>query len=271
VLDFKQVYEPSRRTRTDPAQESDVKTIVLLRHGESTWNRENRFTGWTDVDLSVKGIDEARAAGRLMLAEGYGFDVAYTSVLKRAIRTLWLAMDEMDLMWIPVLNTWRLNERHYGALQGLNKLETVERHGEEQVKIWRRSYDIRPPALEPGDERAPHRDPRYASLKPNEIPLTECLKDTVDRVLPYWNETIAPAVKSGKRVLIASHGNSLRALVKYLDKVSDEEIVGLNIPTGIPLVYQLEDDLTPIKSFYLGDAAAIERAAQRVADQTKRP
>src|SRR5438876_1544878 len=231
---------------------------------------ENRFTGWTDVDLSPKGVEEARAAGRQMLSDGYDFDMAFTSVLKRAIRTLWLALDEMDRMWIPIHNTWRLNERHYGALQGLNKLETVEKHGEEQVKIWRRSYDIPPPPLSPGDPRAPHQDPRYAGLKPGEAPLTECLKDTVERVLPYWNETIAPAVRSGQRVLIASHGNSLRALVKYLDKISDDEIVGLNIPTGIPLVYELNDDLTPIRSFYLGDPDAVERAAQAVADQTKR-
>jgi 2,3-bisphosphoglycerate-dependent phosphoglycerate mutase len=247
-----------------------MKTLVLLRHGESTWNKENRFTGWTDVDLSPKGIEEARAAGRQMLADGYRFDIAYTSVLKRAIRTLWLGLDEMDLMWIPVFKTWKLNERHYGALQGLNKLETVEKHGEEQVKIWRRSYDIRPPALSPDDPRAPQQDPRYAGLKREEIPLTECLKDTVDRVLPYWNETIAPAVKSGKRVIIASHGNSLRALVKYLDKVSDSEIVGLNIPTGIPLVYELNEDLTPIRHFYLGDPSAIEKATKAVADQTKK-
>src|SRR6185503_2144521 len=192
-----------------------MKTLVLLRHGQSTWNNENRFTGWTDVDLTSKGIEEARAAGKQMVSDGYRFDVAYTSVLKRAIRTLWLALDEMDLMWIPVYKTWRLNERHYGALQGLNKLETVEKHGEQQVKIWRRSYDIRPPALDPDDPRAPTHDPRYAGLKPNEIPLTECLKDTVERVLPYWTETIAPDVRAGKRVLIASHGNSLRALVKY--------------------------------------------------------
>ena len=247
-----------------------MKTLVLLRHGESTWNKENRFTGWTDVDLSPKGIEEARSAGRQMRSDGYVFDVAYTSVLKRAIRTLWISLDEMDRMWIPVHNTWRLNERHYGALQGLNKLETVEKHGEEQVKVWRRSYDIRPPALSPGDPRAPHRDPRYANLKPEEAPLTECLKDTVDRVLPYWNETIAPVVRSGQRVLIASHGNSLRALVKYLDHVSNDEIVSLNIPTGIPLVYELNDDLTPIRHFYLGDADAIEKAAQAVADQTKK-
>jgi 2,3-bisphosphoglycerate-dependent phosphoglycerate mutase len=247
-----------------------VKTLVLLRHGESIWNMENRFTGWTDVDLSPKGIEEARAAGRQMLYDGYVFDVAFTSVLKRAIRTLWLAIDEMDLIWIPVHKTWRLNERHYGALQGLNKLETVERHGEEQVKIWRRSYDIRPPALSPDDPRSPRNDPRYADLKPEEIPLTECLKDTVDRVLPYWDQTIAPAVRAGKRGLIASHGNSLRALVKYLDNISDETIVDLNIPTGIPLVYELNDDLTPIRHFYLGDPAAIERASKAVADQTKK-
>ena len=247
-----------------------MKTLVLLRHGESTWNKENRFTGWTDVDLSEKGVEEARASGRQMFHDGYLFDVAYTSVLKRAIRTLWLALDEMDLMWIPIFKTWRLNERHYGALQGLNKLETVERHGDEQVKIWRRSYDIRPPALDADDPRAPHHDPRYANLGPHELPLTECLKDTVERVLPYWYETIAPAVRSGQRVLIASHGNSLRALVKHLDKIPNDKIVGLNIPTGIPLVYELNDDLTPIRSFYLGDPDAVERAAQAVADQTKR-
>src|SRR5438067_1630349 len=244
--------------------------VVLLRHGESTWNQENRFTGWTDVDLNEKGRAEAREAGRLMTAEKFEFEVAFTSVLKRAIRTLWLALDEMDLMWIPVYKSWRLNERHYGALQGLNKLETVERHGEEQVKIWRRSYDIRPPALAPDDPRSPRNDPRYADLKPNEIPLTECLKDTVDRVLPHWSQTIGPAVRAGKRVLITSHGNSLRALVKCLDRISDEAIVGLNIPTGIPLVYELNDDLTPIRHFYLGDPAAIERASQAVADQTRK-
>jgi 2,3-bisphosphoglycerate-dependent phosphoglycerate mutase len=247
-----------------------VKTLVLLRHGESAWNKENRFTGWTDVDLSTKGIQEARSAGRQMLTDGYRFDIAFTSVLKRAIRTLWLVLDEMDLMWIPVYKTWRLNERHYGALQGLDKLETVEKHGEEQVKIWRRSYDIRPPALSADDPRAPGRDPRYAGLRPDELPLTESLKDTVLRVLPYWRELIAPAVQSGQRVLIASHGNSLRALVKHLDNVSDQDIVGLNIPTGIPLVYELNDDLTPIRHFYLGDPAAVERAAQAVADQTKK-
>jgi 2,3-bisphosphoglycerate-dependent phosphoglycerate mutase len=247
-----------------------VKTLILLRHGESTWNKENRFTGWTDVDLSPKGLDEARAAGRQMLSDGYRFDVAYTSVLKRAIRTLWLALDEMDLMWIPVYKSWRLNERHYGALQGLNKMETVEKHGEEQVKIWRRSYDIRPPALALDDPRGPQHDPRYASLNAGEAPLTECLKDTVDRVLPYWTETIAPVIRSGQRVLIASHGNSLRALIKYLDHVSDNEIVGVNIPTGIPLVYELNDDLTPIRHFYLGDPAAVEKATKAVADQTRK-
>ena len=247
-----------------------MRVLVLLRHGESIWNMENRFTGWTDVDLSPKGIEEARAAGRQMLADGYLFDVAFTSLLKRAIRTLWLALDEMDLMWIPEHKTWKLNERHYGALQGLNKLETVERHGEQQVKIWRRSYDIRPPALSPDDPRSPQKDPRYQHLRPEEIPLTECLKDTVERVLPYWHQTIAPAVQAGQRLLIASHGNSLRALVKYLDKISDEAIVELNIPTGIPLVYELNDDLTPIRHFYLGDPAAIEKAAQAVKNQTKK-
>jgi 2,3-bisphosphoglycerate-dependent phosphoglycerate mutase len=247
-----------------------MKKLVLLRHGESIWNMENRFTGWTDVDLSPKGIVEARAAGRQMLSDGYIFDLAFTSVLKRAIRTLWLALDEMDRMWVPVHNTWRLNERHYGALQGLNKLETVERHGEKQVKIWRRSYDIRPPALSPDDPRSPRNDPRYADLKREEIPLTECLKDTVDRVLPYWTQVIAPEVRAGRRVLIASHGNSLRALVKYLDKISDDTIVELNIPTGIPLVYELNDDLTPIRHYYLGDQAAVDRASQAVADQTKK-
>ena len=230
---------------------------------------ENRFTGWTDVGLTAKGVEEARSAGQLMKQEGLAFDAAFTSVLKRAIKTLWLALEEMDEVWIPVHKTWRLNERHYGALQGLNKKETVERHGEEQVKIWRRSYDIRPPALQPGDERAPGRDRRYAGLLPTQLPLTECLKDTVERVLPCWNDAIAPAIRSGQRVLIASHGNSLRALVKYLDGVPEGEIVGLNIPTGVPLVYHLNDDLSPIRHYYLGDPAAIERATQAVADQTK--
>jgi 2,3-bisphosphoglycerate-dependent phosphoglycerate mutase len=245
-----------------------VKKIVLLRHGESTWNKENRFTGWTDVGLSDKGMQEALEAGRLLLKDGYVFDVAITSVLKRAIKTLWIVLEEMDQMWIPVYNTWRFNERHYGALQGLNKLEMVDRFGAEQVHLWRRSYDVRPPALTPDDERYPGRDPRYASLKKEEVPFTECLKDTVARALPYWHETLAPMVMEGKRVIVSSHGNSLRALVKYLDNIPDEEIVGLNIPTGIPLVYELNDDLTPIRHYYLGDPEAVARAAKAVADQT---
>jgi 2,3-bisphosphoglycerate-dependent phosphoglycerate mutase len=241
--------------------------LVLLRHGESTWNKENRFTGWTDVDLSDKGRDEAREAGRLMGAEKFEFDIAYTSVLKRAIRTLWIALDEMDLLWLPVERSWRLNERHYGALQGLNKAETAAKHGDEQVKIWRRSYDIPPPPLTAEDPRHASRDRRYASLSKAELPLTESLKDTVARFLPYWHETIAPAIKSGQKVLIAAHGNSLRALVKYLDNVSDDEIVELNIPTGVPLVYLLNDDLKPLQKFYLGDAEAVKRAAAAVANQ----
>lgn len=245
-----------------------MKRIVLLRHGESTWNKENRFTGWTDVGLSDKGMQEALEAGRLLLKDGYVFDVAITSVLKRAIKTLWIVLEEMDQMWIPVYNTWRFNERHYGALQGLNKLEMVDRFGAEQVHLWRRSYDVRPPALTPDDERYPGRDPRYASLKKEEVPFTECLKDTVARALPYWHETLAPMVMEGKRVIVSSHGNSLRALVKYLDNIPDEEIVGLNIPTGIPLVYELNDDLTPIRHYYLGDPEAVARAAKAVADQT---
>jgi 2,3-bisphosphoglycerate-dependent phosphoglycerate mutase len=246
-----------------------MKRLVLLRHGESDWNRENRFTGWTDVGLSEKGLREASEAGRQLREKGYIFDVAYTSVLKRAIKTLWVALEEMDLMWIPVHNSWRLNERHYGALQGLNKAETAERHGLEQTNIWRRSYDIPPPPLEPGDSRSPGNDPRYASLKPGELPLTECLKDTVARFLPYWHETIAPAVAAGQRVLIAAHGNSLRALIKYLDNISDKDIVDLNIPTGIPLVYELDDQLKPINHFYLGDPEAIRRATEAVAGQLK--
>ncbi len=245
-----------------------VKKVVLLRHGESTWNKENRFTGWTDVGLSEKGTQEALEAGRLLAKEGYVFDVAITSVLKRAIKTLWIALEELDQMWIPVYNTWRFNERHYGALQGLNKLEMVDRFGAEQVHLWRRSYDVRPPALTTEDERYPGRDPRYASLTRDELPLTECLKDTVARALPYWHETVAPLVREGKRVIISSHGNSLRALVKYLDNIPDEEIVALNIPTGIPLVYELNDDLTPIRHYYLGDPEAVARAAKAVADQT---
>jgi 2,3-bisphosphoglycerate-dependent phosphoglycerate mutase len=246
-----------------------MKTLVLLRHGQSTWNQENRFTGWTDVPLSELGVEEARAAGRILQTEGYVFDFAFTSVLKRAIKTLWLALEEMDRMWIPVYNTWLLNERHYGALQGLNKKETVAKHGEQQVQIWRRSYATTPEPLRIDDERAPHRDPRYAAIDPASLPLTESLKDTVARMLPFWERTIAPMVRSGQRVLIASHGNSLRALVKKLDDISDEKIAELNIPTGIPLVYQLhDDDLKPIKSFYLGDPEAVARATQAVANQS---
>ncbi len=246
-----------------------MKKIVFLRHGESTWNKENRFTGWTDVDLSDKGVAEATLAGETLLREGYGFDVAYTSVLKRAIRTLWITLDKMDLMWIPVVRSWRLNERHYGALQGLNKAETAEKFGEAQVKLWRRSYDVQPPALEPSDPRFPGRDPRYRGLGDADLPRTECLKDTVARVMPYWEGVIAPAVAAGQRVLVAAHGNSLRALVKYLDNVSDEEIVGLNIPTGVPLVYELDDRIRPIRHYYLGDPAAIQAAIDAVAGQAK--
>ena len=245
-------------------------TLVLLRHGESTWNKENRFTGWTDVDLSEKGRQEATEAGRLLKEGRYVFDVAFTSVLKRAIRTLWITLDALDLMWIPVSKSWRLNERHYGALQGLNKAETAAKHGDAQVKIWRRSYDIPPPPLGADDERYSGRDARYANLRREEIPLTESLKDTVARFLPYWHDTIAPAVKSRQRVIIAAHGNSLRALVKYLDNVRDEEIVELNIPTGIPLVYELDDSLRPIRHYYLGDPEAAARAAAAVATQTTR-
>jgi len=244
--------------------------LVLLRHGESTWNKENRFTGWTDVGLSEKGVEEAIESGRTLKKEGYVFDIAYTSVLKRAIKTLWLALEELDQMYLPIINSWRLNERHYGALQGLNKAQTAEKHGMEQVKIWRRSYDIPPPALTADDPRYPGKDRRYGDLSQQELPLTESLKDTVARFLPYWHETIAPTVKSGKRVLVAAHGNSLRALVKYLDDISDENIVGLNIPTGIPLVYELDAELRPIRSGYLGDQAAIEAAAKAVADQLKK-
>ena len=237
--------------------------LVLLRHGESTWNRENRFTGWQDVDLSERGRAEAREAGRLLREGGYTFDIAFTSVLKRAIRTLGIALDELDRLWIPVTKHWRLNERHYGALQGLNKAETAARHGEAQVKIWRRSYDIPPPPLTPDDERHPSRDPRYAGLKPSELPLAESLKDTVQRVMPYWHDTMAPAVRSGQRVVIAAHGNSLRALVMSLDEISESAIVELNIPTGIPLVYELDDQLKPIRHYYLGDPAAAVAAAAR--------
>jgi 2,3-bisphosphoglycerate-dependent phosphoglycerate mutase len=244
--------------------------LVLVRHGESTWNKENRFTGWTDVDLSEKGRQEAKEGGVVLKAEGYTFDIAYTSVLKRAIRTLWMILDEMDLMWIPVERSWRLNERHYGALQGLNKAETAAKFGEAQVKIWRRSYDIQPPALEPDDERFPGRDPRYAGLSSSELPFSECLKDTVARFLPYWHETIAPAVQAGQKVLIAAHGNSLRALVKYLDGISDHDIVELNIPTGMPLVYELDTDLKPLKRYYLGDPEKVKAAMDAVAAQGKK-
>ncbi|GFH99068.1 2,3-bisphosphoglycerate-dependent phosphoglycerate mutase [Bacteroidaceae bacterium] len=243
--------------------------LVLLRHGESTWNKENKFTGWTDVDLSDKGRMEASEAGKLLKAEGYTFDVAYTSVLKRAIRTLWTALDEMDLMWIPVYRSWRLNERHYGGLQGLDKSETAAKFGEEQVLIWRRSYNICPPELEKNDERYPGHDPRYKDLTDDELPITESLESTVKRFVPYWEDVIAKDVKAGKKVLIAAHGNSLRALVKYLDNVSEEEILKLNIPTGIPLVYELDENLKPIKHYYLGDADAVKKAAEAVANQGK--
>ena len=241
--------------------------LILLRQGESVWNRENRFPGWTDVDLSDQGMVEAREAGKMLKSEGYSFDVAYTSVLKRAVRTLWIVLDELDEMWIPVEHSWRLNERHYGALQGLNKAETAKRFGEEQMLLWRRSYDIRPPALEKTDERYPGHDPRYRGLDERDLPLTECLKDTVERFLPYWHGSITPALKAGKKVIVAAHGNSLRALVKYLDNVSEDEIVSLNIPTGIPLVYELDEELRPVKHYYLGDPEAVARAAKAVADQ----
>jgi 2,3-bisphosphoglycerate-dependent phosphoglycerate mutase len=244
--------------------------LVLIRHGESTWNKENRFTGWTDVDLSEKGREEAKEGGKVLREAGLTFDVAYTSVLKRAIRTLWTVLDEMDLMWIPVNRTWRLNERHYGALQGLNKSETAEKYGEAQVKIWRRAYAIAPPPLTPDDERYPGKDARYAGLSKEELPLTECLKDTVARFMPVWLETIAPAVKSGKKVLIAAHGNSLRALVMYLDNVSEDDIVELNIPTGMPLVYELDDNLKPIRHYYLGDPEKVKAAMDAVAAQGKK-
>lgn len=244
-------------------------TLVLLRHGESTWNRENRFTGWTDVDLSEKGVDEAREGARLLATEGFDFDVAYTSVLKRAIRTLWITLDGMDRMWLPVHRHWRLNERHYGALQGLNKAEMAEKFGEEQVLIWRRSYATPPPALEQNDPRFPGFDLRYASLTPDQLPVTEALKDTVARVLPLWHDTLAPLIRSGQRLLIAAHGNSLRALVKYLDDVSEQEIVGLNIPTGVPLVYKLDADLRPISHRYLGDVEAVAARMAAVAAQGK--
>jgi 2,3-bisphosphoglycerate-dependent phosphoglycerate mutase len=243
--------------------------VVLLRHGESAWNKENRFTGWHDVDLTDRGREEAREAGRLLKEGGYVFDLAFTSVLKRAIKTLGITLDVLDQLWIPVTKSWRLNERHYGALQGLNKAETAAKHGEAQTKIWRRSFDIPPPPLTLDDERHPSRDPRYKSLTPSELPLTESLKDTIARFMPYWHETIAPAIRSGQRVVIAAHGNSLRALVKDLDRIPESEIVELNIPTGIPLVYELDDNLSPIRHYYLGDPAAAAAAAARVANQAK--
>ncbi|MDF3839464.1 2,3-diphosphoglycerate-dependent phosphoglycerate mutase [Cupriavidus basilensis] len=243
--------------------------LVLIRHGESTWNLENRFTGWVDVDLTDTGVAQAKLGGKLLREAGMGFDVAYTSVLKRAIRTLWHVQDEMDLMWIPVRNEWRLNERHYGALSGLNKAETAAKFGDEQVLVWRRSYDTPPPALEVDDPRAAYEDPRYAQVPREQIPLTECLKDTVARVLPLWNESIAPDIKSGKRVVIAAHGNSIRALVKYLDQVSDDDIVGINIPNGTPLVYELDADLRPLRHYYLGDQEAIAASLAAVANQGK--
>jgi 2,3-bisphosphoglycerate-dependent phosphoglycerate mutase len=243
--------------------------LVLIRHGESTWNLENRFTGWTDVPLTATGVEQAKQAGRLLKQEGYDFDIAYTSVLKRAVWTLWHALDQMDRTWLPVVHSWRLNERHYGGLQGLNKAETAKQYGDEQVLVWRRSYDVPPPPLAADDPRTGRGDRRYADLQPAEIPLTECLKDTVARVLPYWNAELAPAIQSGKRVLIAAHGNSIRALVKYLDGISDSDIVGLNIPNGIPLVYELDAQLRPIRSYYLGDAQAAAQAAAAVANQGK--
>jgi 2,3-bisphosphoglycerate-dependent phosphoglycerate mutase len=243
--------------------------LVLVRHGESVWNKENRFTGWTDVDLSEKGLGEAKRGGQRLAAEGYTFDIAFTSVLKRAVRTLWITLDQLDLMWIPVTHTWRLNERHYGGLQGLNKAETAAKYGEEQVLIWRRSYDVPPPVLDKNDPRYPVNDPRYRTMDKKDIPLTECLKDTVARFMPCWNDMIVPTLKSGKKVIIAAHGNSLRALVKHLDNISDKEIVSLNIPTGIPLVYELGDDLRPVKHYYLADQAEIDAALNAVKNQGK--
>lgn len=247
-----------------------MKKLVLLRHGESTWNRENLFTGWTDVPLSEKGIEEARRAGRLLRDEGFTFDIAFTSVLKRAIKTLWIVLEEMDLMWIPVMRSWRLNERHYGALQGFNKSESVVEHGEEQVRLWRRSYNVPPPALTLDDPRHPCHDPKYAMLDPRDLPSTECLKDTVDRVLPYAQENIGPALREGKRVIVVAHGNTLRGFIKYAERISDEAIADLNIPTAMPVVYELEDTMKPIRRYYLGDAETIKESVQAVEDQTKK-
>ena len=252
-----------------PAANTAMYKLVLIRHGESTWNLENRFTGWTDVDLTPTGVSQAMSAGKLLKAEGWDFDLCYTSVLKRAIHTLWYALDEMDRTWLPVVKNYRLNERHYGALQGLNKIDMAKQFGDEQVLIWRRSYDTPPPALEPQDPRGQRADRRYADLAQDDIPLTECLKDTVARVLPFWNDTMAPAIRSGRRVVVAAHGNSIRALVKYLDGISDADIVGVNIPNGIPLVYELDADLQPIRHYYLGDAEAAAKAAAAVASQGK--
>lgn len=243
--------------------------LVLVRHGESSWNLENRFTGWTDVDLTPTGVAQAKEAGRLLKAEGYDFDLAYTSVLKRATRTLWHCLDEMDRTWLPVVHSWRLNERHYGALQGLDKAETARKYGDAQVLVWRRSYNTPPPVLEASDTRSERSDIRYAKLQANQVPLTECLKDTVDRVLPFWNESMAPAIKAGKRIVVAAHGNSIRAMIKYLDNISDDDIVGINIPNGIPLVYELDTDLTPIRHYYLGDAEVAAKAAAAVASQAR--
>ncbi len=243
--------------------------LVLIRHGESTWNLENRFTGWIDVDLTAIGVQQAKNAGKLLKNEGYDFDLAYTSVLKRATRTLWHTLDEMDRTWLPVVHSWRLNERHYGGLQGLNKAETAKKYGEEQVLIWRRSYDIPPPPMDANDERSERADPRYAKLQAGQVPLTECLKDTVERVMPFWNEAMAPAIKLGKRIVVAAHGNSIRALIKYLDDVSEADIVGLNIPNGIPLVYELDAALKPLRHYYLGDAATVAKATAAVAAQGK--
>ena len=244
-------------------------TLVLIRHGESLWNRENRFTGWRDIDLSPQGIEEAKAAGKALREQGFEFDLAYTSVLKRAIRTLWLIQEEMDLMWIPVIRTWRLNERHYGALTGLNKIETVEKYGEQQVHIWRRSYDVPPPAYTPDNQDNPSYHRRYQEIAKSSLPMTECLKDTVARFIPYWNDEIAPVIRSGKRVMITAHGNSLRALVKHLDNISDTDIPDLNIPTGIPLVYELDDNLKPIRHYYLGDEEKVKAAMEAVKNQGK--
>ncbi len=252
-----------------PAKPIRMHKLVLIRHGESTWNLENRFTGWTDVPLTPTGVEQARQAGRLLKEAGYEFDLCYTSVLKRAIHTLWRVLDEMDRPWLPVINSWKLNERHYGALQGLDKAETARKYGDAQVLIWRRSYDTPPPALEPSDPRCERGDLRYARLEPGMVPLSECLKDTVARVLPYWDESIAPAIRAGKKVMVAAHGNSIRALIKYLDGISDDDIINLNIPNGIPLVYELDDNLKPIRHYYLGDAEAAARAAAAVASQGK--